>query len=275
MQEEPPGWNRREGAPRLHRTQKAAKCLLGRDEEKSAFIFRRAKLPDAPSRRRARVPATQEPASESPLEGHEAKRPTARADGARGREAAASNAEGSFDPPPPDKRRRHTARDLRHERDGGRKRTQWKTALGYRRRHYPERRQAGSRPVLSSVSAVSTTSISVTWGASRDNVGVAGYGVYLNGHSPRDHDRQVVHVLRPDLRHDVQGRSRRVRRGPAIDRVSRPPSPPRRPASTQPRRPRPRTCTSPAGARPDSPSSGSSRSTTWAWRATASTATAS
>ena len=49
-------------------------------------------------------------------------------------------------------------------------------------------RRAPKPPSSLSVSAVSTTSIS-TWGASRDNVGVTGYGVYLNGTRPRARPR--------------------------------------------------------------------------------------
>ena len=33
-------------------------------------------------------------------------------------------------------------------------------------------------------------------------------------HTPREHDRQVVHALRPEVRHHLQGRSRRLRRSP-------------------------------------------------------------
>ena len=62
--------------------------------------------------------------------------------------------------------------------------TQWKTAprvVAAKTIIQSVDRRAPSVPSSLSVAAVSTTSISVTWGASRDNVGVAGYGVYLNG----------------------------------------------------------------------------------------------
>src|SRR5215213_6512459 len=41
--------------------------------------------------------------------------------------------------------------------------------------------QAPRTPTGLAITAVSTTSITLTWTASRDNVGVAGYGVYVNG----------------------------------------------------------------------------------------------
>ena len=62
--------------------------------------------------------------------------------------------------------------------------TQWKTAprvAAAKTIVQSVDRRAPSVPASLSITAVSTTSISVTWGASRDNVGVAGYGVYLNG----------------------------------------------------------------------------------------------
>ena len=62
--------------------------------------------------------------------------------------------------------------------------TQWKTAprvVAAKTMIQSVDRRAPQVPSSLSISAVSTTSISVTWGASRDNVGVAGYGVYLNG----------------------------------------------------------------------------------------------
>ena len=61
--------------------------------------------------------------------------------------------------------------------------TQWKTAPRVSAKTLIQSvdRRAPQIPSSLSVSAVSTTSISMTWGASRDNVGVAGYGVYLNG----------------------------------------------------------------------------------------------
>ena len=62
--------------------------------------------------------------------------------------------------------------------------TQWKTAprvAAAKTIIQSVDKRAPSVPASLSITAVSTTSISVTWGASRDNVGVAGYGVYLNG----------------------------------------------------------------------------------------------
>ena len=61
--------------------------------------------------------------------------------------------------------------------------TQWKTAPRVSAKTLIQSvdRRAPQVPPSLSVSAVSTTGISLTWGASRDNVGVAGYGVYLNG----------------------------------------------------------------------------------------------
>lgn len=41
--------------------------------------------------------------------------------------------------------------------------------------------QAPKVPAAPRVSAVSTTTMTLTWGTARDNVGIAGYGVYLNG----------------------------------------------------------------------------------------------
>ena len=62
--------------------------------------------------------------------------------------------------------------------------TQWKTAprvAAAKTIVQSVDRRAPSVPASLSITAVSATSISVTWGASRDNVGVAGYGVYPNG----------------------------------------------------------------------------------------------
>src|SRR5215213_6324393 len=41
--------------------------------------------------------------------------------------------------------------------------------------------QAPRTPTGLAITAVSTTSITLTWTASRDNIGVAGYGIYVNG----------------------------------------------------------------------------------------------
>ena len=62
--------------------------------------------------------------------------------------------------------------------------TQWKTAprvVAARTVIQSIDKRAPSVPPSLGVAAVSTTTISVTWGASRDDVGVAGYGIYLNG----------------------------------------------------------------------------------------------
>ena len=188
-------------------------------------------------------------------------------------------AKGSLDPPPPDTHCRCLlARNLRHERDGGWKRdaVEDRTARRRGKDHHSEHRQA---------SALGSTLLGRRGRVDDEHLGDLGCVTRRRRrrrirhlperHTPRDHDRQVVHLPRPDLRHDVQGRSGRLRRSPApIGHRVRP----RRNGALrrqQPRRVRLGTCTSPAGARPGSPSSGASRPTTSVSPATASTATAS
>ena len=67
-------------------------------------------------------------------------------------------------------------------------------------------------PQNQSVSAVTATSFTMSWSAATDNVGVTGYGVYLNGTKVND-DRDELHLLQSHVRDDVHDRARGARRG--------------------------------------------------------------
>ena len=69
-----------------------------------------------------------------------------------------------------------------------------------------------STPTGLATSAVGQTSITLSWTASSDNVGVTGYGVYQSGTPGRDTDHDQLHLQRPHLRHQLHARRRRRRR---------------------------------------------------------------
>ena len=73
--------------------------------------------------------------------------------------------------------------------------------------------QAPTAPAAVTLGAVSQTSAAVSWSASTDNVGVTGYGYYRGGSRIGNGTGDELHLLRPDLRHELHARDRRRRRG--------------------------------------------------------------
>ena len=63
--------------------------------------------------------------------------------------------------------------------------------------------QAPTAPSSLRTTAVTDTSIGIGWAASSDNVGVTGYGVYLNGTKVSDDPGRQRQRLRPGLRHEL------------------------------------------------------------------------
>ena len=72
---------------------------------------------------------------------------------------------------------------------------------------------APSTPGTLTKTGSTQTSISVSWGASTDNVGVAGYGLYRNAILGGDERLDERDVRRPRLRVELHPRGRRLRRG--------------------------------------------------------------
>ena len=67
------------------------------------------------------------------------------------------------------------------------------------------------RPVRSvAVTGADASSVKIQWAATRDNVGVAGYGLFLNGLEQGHDARHPVHVRQPGMWHRLRGGGRRV-----------------------------------------------------------------
>ena len=82
------------------------------------------------------------------------------------------------------------------------------------RRRVPARiPQAPSVPTGLAQTASNETSVVIRWTASTDNVGVAGYGVYQGGVRVDSTAADHLHRRRIQLRQDLHGRRRRIRRG--------------------------------------------------------------
>ena len=72
--------------------------------------------------------------------------------------------------------------------------------------------QAALHPTGLNVTSASPTGVTLGWSPSTDDVAVAGYGVYLSGVEGDGDDRDHGGTDRSEMRYDLRGRRRRVRR---------------------------------------------------------------
>ena len=79
-------------------------------------------------------------------------------------------------------------------------------------RHPPRDTTAPSTPSNLRVASATATSVTIAWNAATDNVGVAGYGLYRGSSQTGQTQQTTATVQRPDVRHRLPGRRRRLRR---------------------------------------------------------------